>query len=219
LSSILPFIKKDETKAEIVEYYNNREIIVKIFGKCKRKLNTIIMYELEKIHQSFNRLNYEIELPCNCSICFENENPHYFSFEVIQEFIEENQQYIQCLKSKKMVDCLTLREEVVDISKLNNFKFYNSQVIFAKDNSKISIGDPLENLNIDKLIKELVELKVKLVENEMYIEANEIKNAIEVSDKSKIIGFLKSAGGKVLQMAESISLEVASEAIKKSMGL
>jgi hypothetical protein len=52
-------LKKDETLAEIIEYYEKREIKIRISGKNKRNLLTIVTRELDKIHNSYHHLKYD----------------------------------------------------------------------------------------------------------------------------------------------------------------
>ena len=52
-------LNKDETKVEVIEYYGKREITVRVIGNFKRDLMTQVTYELDKINDSFHRLNYQ----------------------------------------------------------------------------------------------------------------------------------------------------------------
>lgn len=74
-------------------------------------------------------------------------------------------------------------------------------------------------VDIEALKEQLSTIKNKLAEEENYFEASEIKKAIEEKDESKIIGFLKSAGQKALEIAKATCLPIAEDAIKKALGL
>ena len=111
-------LNKDNTKAEVTEYYGKREIKIRIAGRYKRELLNNITYELDKIHDSYNRLKYSKLVPCNCYQCRDNQSPHFYAFDTLRNFIVGNQYEIQCQKSFQMVDVLSLIDDVVDLQKL-----------------------------------------------------------------------------------------------------
>ncbi|NES05536.1 MAG: hypothetical protein F6K22_23620 [Okeania sp. SIO2F4] len=45
-------LKKNQARAEVIEYYGKREIKIRIYGQQKRDLMTIVTHELDKIHSS-----------------------------------------------------------------------------------------------------------------------------------------------------------------------
>lgn len=101
-------LAKDDTKAEIIENYEEREIKIRLVGKHKKELMDIINFQLDTIHKSFNRLEYKMLVPCNCSECKDSQNPYFFPFETLKKF-EGNRKYeIQCQNSAEMVDVLVL---------------------------------------------------------------------------------------------------------------
>lgn len=107
-------LKRDETKAEVIEYYGKREIKIRVAGKYKKELLAIIGYELEKIHSSYNRLRYSILIPCNCSVCKNSQQPHFYSFGVLRNFINAGQSEIQCQHGYGMVDVRGLIDDVIE---------------------------------------------------------------------------------------------------------
>ncbi|MGB7380927.1 MAG: COR domain-containing protein, partial [Rivularia sp. (in: cyanobacteria)] len=52
-------LNKDETRAEVIENYNQKEIKVRVSGNRKKELLAVVTHELEKIHRSFERLQYQ----------------------------------------------------------------------------------------------------------------------------------------------------------------
>lgn len=113
-------LEKDQTRAEVIEYYGNREIKIRISGKHKRELMAIVTYELDKIHESYRRLKYSQLIPCNCSACTDSQEPHFYPRDEIREFISNGQREIQCRKKPyKMVDVLGLIDGVIDSDTLH----------------------------------------------------------------------------------------------------
>ena len=105
-------LHKDETKAEVIEYYNKREIKIRIAGKSKKDLLTIVNYELDKIHSSYKQLKYTQLIPCNCQNCKYSQDPHFYEFDILRKFKQDGQNEIQCQKSYKMVDVRRLIDDV-----------------------------------------------------------------------------------------------------------
>jgi len=107
-------LKKDQTTAEVIEDLDQREIKIRIIGRHKRELLTIVTYELDKIHDSYQRLKYNKLIPCNCATCKDSQNPYFYPFEVLQKFRGARQQLIQCQQSFQMVNVLGLIDDVLD---------------------------------------------------------------------------------------------------------
>jgi internalin A len=106
-------LEKDKTKAEVIEYYGRREIKIRVSGKHKKDLLAVVTHELDKIHDSYNRLSYNKLIPCNCSTCKNSQEPHFYQFKVLQRFMEDRKE-IQCQTSYEMVDVYALIDDVID---------------------------------------------------------------------------------------------------------
>ena len=129
--------------AEIIEFYGRREIQIHTFGKQKKDLNTIIIYELDKIIDSYHGLNYIKLIPCNCVSCRNDQDPHFYQFSVLRRFLIDGQQVIQCQRSYTMVDIYSLIDDVLVQSHLHQSD--KSVDYLAKD---FIFNAPIENLVI-----------------------------------------------------------------------
>ena len=107
-------LSKDQTKAEVIEYYGKREIKIRVSGRHKRDLMTIVTHELDKIHDSYQQLKYNKLIPCNCHTCKDSQQPHFYPFEILRQFLADRQEVIQCQKSYQMVDVLGLIDDVMN---------------------------------------------------------------------------------------------------------
>jgi C-terminal of Roc, COR, domain len=98
-------LSKDDARAEVTEiyHYHKGEICIRVSGKRQQDFINTIHNELNKIHDSFERLKYTILVPCNCSECSSSQSPHYYSLKILHGFLEKNQQEIHCQKSFEMV--------------------------------------------------------------------------------------------------------------------
>ncbi len=106
-------LTKDQTKAEVVEDYSKREIKIRVAGKHKKELMTIVMYQLDEIHATYHRLKYNKLIPCNCAKCKDSQVPYFYQFETLYKFIEDRQDEIQCQNSYKMVNVWGLIDDVI----------------------------------------------------------------------------------------------------------
>jgi small GTP-binding protein len=103
------------TRAEVIENYGKREIKIRVTGKNKRDLLTIVTHELDKIHNSYKRLadKYQKLIPCNCNTCKGSQSPHFYPFATLQEFLSDRQLEIQCQKRPyNMVNVRNLLDDI-----------------------------------------------------------------------------------------------------------
>ncbi|NEP27050.1 COR domain-containing protein [Moorena sp. SIO3I6] len=128
-------LTKDNTKAEVIEYYGKREIKIRVAGIDKRGLLSIVAYELDRIHDSYKRLKYSKLIPCNCPKCKDSQSPHSYPFETLRKFIEDQQDSIQCQQSYQMVNVLSLLGDIIDLNKLvsNDKQDSNQSIQFKGD--------------------------------------------------------------------------------------
>ena len=106
-------LERNQTKAEVVEDYKKREVKIRVAGKQKKELLTIVSYELDNIHGTYKRLKYAKLIPCNCEVCKNTQDPYFYRLGVLQKFIEDRQESIQCQSSYKMVDVVSLIDDVL----------------------------------------------------------------------------------------------------------
>ena len=112
-------LNKDNTKAEVIEYYGKREIRIRVSGNNKRNFMTVLTNEIDKINNSFKRLKYHKLIPCNCEVCKYIQLPHFYSYETLQKFMINRQGDIQCQESFQMINVFTLIDDVLIWQKIN----------------------------------------------------------------------------------------------------
>lgn len=110
-------VEDGPTRAEVVEYYGRREIKIRVAGRHRKELMTVVSYELDKIHESYNRLKYNKLIPCNCSKCKSSQEPHFYPEGILRQFIEDSQEHIQCQKSYRMVAVRGLWDDVTSYAR------------------------------------------------------------------------------------------------------
>ncbi|WP_228057979.1 COR domain-containing protein [Nostoc sp. LEGE 12447] len=110
-------LSKDQTKAEVIEYYGKREIKIRVSGRHKRDLMTIVTHELDKIHDSYNRLKYNKLIPCNCVTCKDSQEPHFYTLENLRNRLAKQKYDVECDISYEKANVLSLIDDVIDKDK------------------------------------------------------------------------------------------------------
>ncbi|KYC40751.1 GTPase [Scytonema hofmannii PCC 7110] len=105
-------LNKDQTRAEIIENYNQKEIKIRVTGNRKKELLAVVTHEFDKIHQSFERLQYDTLVPCNCVECQGSQQPHSYPLDNLHKRLKANRYQIECEKSYEMVDIRRLIDDV-----------------------------------------------------------------------------------------------------------
>ncbi|WP_392481889.1 COR domain-containing protein [Nostoc sp. C110] len=106
-------LNKDQTRAEVSENYDQREIKIRVAGNRKKELMAVVTYELEKIHNSYERLEYQTLVPCNCETCKNLPIPYSYSLEKLNKRLNASHYQIECENSYEMVDVRKLIDDVI----------------------------------------------------------------------------------------------------------
>ncbi|MEH2011138.1 COR domain-containing protein [Nostoc sp.] len=110
-------LSKDQTKAEVIEYYGKREIKIRVSGRHKRDLMTIVTHELDKIHASYKRLQYNKLIPCNCHTCKDSQEPHFYKLENLRNRLAKQKYDVECDIRYEKANVLSLIDDVIDRDK------------------------------------------------------------------------------------------------------
>lgn len=106
-------LTQDQSRAEVIEIYNKREICIRITGENKRDLLNAIVWEFDKIFNSFHELNYQQLIPCNCTLCKGSQSPHFYEMESLKRRLAKGQDIIECYESYIMVEVRSLIDDVI----------------------------------------------------------------------------------------------------------
>ncbi|WP_414518908.1 COR domain-containing protein, partial [Nostoc sp. PCC 9305] len=106
-------LNQDQTRAEVIENYNQREIKIRVAGNRKKELMTVVTHELEKIHNSYERLQYQTLVPCKCETCKNLPIPYSYSLEKLNKRLNAGRYQIECENSYEMVDVRRLIDDVM----------------------------------------------------------------------------------------------------------
>ncbi|HJP18915.1 MAG TPA: COR domain-containing protein [Nitrospinota bacterium] len=171
-------LEKDGAKGEVSENYDKRDIQIRVSGRNKKELMTIVSYELDNIHNSYKRLKVKKWIPCNCVKCNKINEPHFYAFEDLQNFLTKREYGIQCLKSFEMVNVLGLIDDVMLLKEVKSDEPYSKgDVIKALTKEGLT-------LNIDARSFQSVIQDMKNVQKQTTEINIEIKNHIDGLSKA-----------------------------------
>lgn len=89
-------LQSGDSYALVTETYGNREIVLRGTGKRRRELMSIATHHLDGIHASFPQLRVKKLVPCNCEACQRLKEPHYYDFDKLKDFLENDREEVQC---------------------------------------------------------------------------------------------------------------------------
>ncbi len=106
-------LRRDDTRAEVIEHCDLREIHIRVSGLHKLELLASVQHELDRIHATYNRLQVDKLIPCNCSECNTAAEPYFYPFEILTHWLEKRRPQIMCHKSGNLVDVRPLIDAVL----------------------------------------------------------------------------------------------------------
>ena len=105
-------LKREGANAEIIETYGRRALQIRVEGKNRKELLTIILEEVDNIHKTYIKLAVTKLIPCTCSDCNLSSTPHFYKYNILKRYLNNNKTKIVCDKSLKDVEVSPLIEEV-----------------------------------------------------------------------------------------------------------
>lgn len=107
---------RDGARAEVVEYYGQRQIQVRVVGSTKREMLGVISHAMGVVHSTFPSLRVQELIPCTCDFCKHASKPEYYPLGVLRQYFEDNQTSIQCRSSYANVSVRELLAEVSTVA-------------------------------------------------------------------------------------------------------
>ncbi len=107
-------LKQGRARAEIIERYHDREIRIRLSGINQRDFLVILHNEFEQILTSYERLEYDTLIPCNCSACKANSKPYSYPLNRLRQFIDQRRPTIQCYESSEDVNVRRLLDDTIE---------------------------------------------------------------------------------------------------------
>jgi GTPase SAR1 family protein len=195
-------IEKDRTRAEVIEYYGKREIHVRVWGPHRKELLTIIMYELDQIHDPYKRLKYDKLIPCNCTECKTKPEPYFYRYEVLNKFIGDRQDQIQCQQSYEMVNVRGLIDDVIE----KEYRHGERESPFVQN---VYYGDHIDH-GETKMAKINQKIEGSTIHGSV-VAAESIKDSFNVIEKADIQDDLKEQLKQLAQAVEAMAKQLTKE--------
>ncbi|MEA5535423.1 COR domain-containing protein [Crocosphaera sp. XPORK-15E] len=170
-------LNKDGARAEIIELYryHKGEIRIRVTGNRKRDLLTTVRHELDKIHKSYERLEYKTLVPCNCSKCKGSQSPDFYLWNILNKYIDDKEPTIKCNNSYAMVNVQGLVNDIVrpDLFTFDNkeenpmsdqrtFNFYGNTQYHEKNQAEGNQNNYTSDSSIKNSLDEIREMLNKL---------------------------------------------------------
>ncbi|MEM9120021.1 MAG: COR domain-containing protein [Cyanobacteria bacterium P01_F01_bin.56] len=89
-------LTNEAARAEVIELYHKGEIHLRVSGVCPKDLLTVVTHEIDKINASYDRLQVQKLIPCNCSVCKGNPAPHFYKLDKLHERRANRKPTIEC---------------------------------------------------------------------------------------------------------------------------
>jgi len=127
------------TRAEVIQTYGKKEFLIKIYGDEKKDFLAIILYNIDKINQSFKNIKVKKLVPCICKECLIDPSPHYYEYEFLKRLDSSGIKTTRCNKSLQEIRVSSLLDNTFGSSfnrnkgKIRTYLSYSSEDIDLKD--------------------------------------------------------------------------------------
>ncbi|HET6253438.1 MAG TPA: COR domain-containing protein [Puia sp.] len=140
------FLNENTASALIKETFEGREIQIIASGFNAKSLLTKIIYELDMIHSTFERLKVKKLIPCNCKTCTKAATPHFFDYEDLERRLFNKRETVECSKSYQVMNVKLLLEDagVGDASSAGAVKPQKRKVFLSYSHKDEDFKDKLD---------------------------------------------------------------------------
>ena len=204
----------DKTRALVRERYFDRRIIIVLEGENKKEMLGIIRKNIKDINDTFENLELQEMIPCNCGKCRGSESPYYYELDRLRKRLRDGKKMVECDDSYEELNVHEILGDVVILEKdkrgeriiftqeyfekgdksmkIDKVDISGGKVVFADTIEKIEYN---ENLGISET--ELKELKASIKalteekRNVLNTHYSEFKNAETEEKKKSIAGKIK----------------------------
>lgn len=160
-------LEKDGATAEVIETYGKKDILVRVRGKNRSELMTIILDEFDRIHRSYHNLKVAKLIPCKCPVCINNEQPYYFKYDLLKKFLAKGKKEIICGES---VEDVSIEPLIKEISFEDDYPLVEAPPLDAKNDLSLKVF--LSYSEKDKALKEELEMHLSAIKNLGVIDKN-----------------------------------------------
>jgi hypothetical protein len=146
-------LAKNETRAIVREKYFERKITIIIEGPNKIELLEIIRSTFREIHNEFKNLEVKEMIPCNCSLCKNNDKKHFFDYEVLKKYKAKGRNEIYCQKSVEVVGIDVLLNDIFTKKEIKSKIDFDTMINHMLDKAR-RIALKKDQVQLEKLHRE-----------------------------------------------------------------
>jgi hypothetical protein len=186
-------------RAEVIEFDDKRAIRIRVVGFQKKALLDCIRHEFHKIHASYERLQYQELIPCNCAICKNTQTPYTYTLQSLLKRLENRKFTVECDESYESVNVRRLIDEVIEPMRDEKDLTTSQQARLEKEQDSLQSDwelrtDKLARLERDLIIQTDPNVKFKL-EKEIGDEKEKIADLTDRLDEIERSLISKSSFG------------------------
>ena len=107
-------LRDGNTRVEIVEEdrYHKAEIKIRATGTNKRGLLSYVAREIEKLSNTYARIDYKTLIPSNCPQCKTSQTPHTYEWNNLQRRLQNRRYEVECEISYDQVNVRSLIDDI-----------------------------------------------------------------------------------------------------------
>jgi hypothetical protein len=211
-------LKHKNSRAEIVEYFNDRVLKIRIAGPDRLETLDIIRGYVKDLNDTFENLIVHEMVPCNCPQCQKRDVPHFFAHDELKQYKQEGEKYIKCRVGKiKNVNVLSLISDVF-IKKEDRMKDESREKIHIDFKPEINVDGAKADVTVHSQadaradVDVTVDIDIKVDLPAIQDDFAELKEAITDADPK-----LKEELNRVEDSLDEVSAEDDKKALKKPM--
>ncbi|MCG8332150.1 MAG: leucine-rich repeat domain-containing protein, partial [Chitinophagales bacterium] len=98
------------TDAQVIETYGKKTLEIRVKGAHCVHLSSIIISEIDKLNDTFNRIKVKKLIPCHCSDCQHSDDPQFYDYKYLLRRKEKNKLTVECSYSFEEIQVLEILE-------------------------------------------------------------------------------------------------------------
>jgi len=110
----------ENTEAQVIETYGNKQIEVRIRGIHSKSLAAIILDGIDELNKSFERIKVKKMIPCNCKTCSTSNEPYFYDYNKLLRRKEKLQKTVECELSYEDVWVAEILDGIYEKNKKEN---------------------------------------------------------------------------------------------------
>lgn len=107
-------LERDGATAEVTESYDARNIRVRISGRNRRDLMTLITDQLDDVNGQYEKMKVKKLIPCNCGQCSRDKDPFFYEYSDLRRRIAKGRHTVECGRSYDDIGVRSLIDEVIN---------------------------------------------------------------------------------------------------------